>query len=229
MREHVRRLIGVAATTALVAATLVVAPARAQEPASATGSTTTLSASATVQRYGAAAAKRITLTARITATTEPLGTVTFSTPAGVLATRPVRDKVARLRLPRATAVDRYRVTATYSGSVEVLASTSSPVRVKVKAAKPLLTLAASSFVQHRGKKPVRITAELVRPKAPVTGKVVFRVNRTKHRIRVDDKSRAKLALPRMLPHGVHRVTARYGGDANVSASKLRKILVVVVG
>ncbi|QCB95326.1 ExeM/NucH family extracellular endonuclease [Cellulomonas shaoxiangyii] len=188
-------------------------------------STTTLTARPDSQVYGGLA-RRVVLTARVTADAPVTGDVEFVAGETVLGTAALRGGQARLTLPAGTPAGTYDVVARYAGTDAVAGSQSEPVTVTVEKARSSTTLDVVSSPFSFLPSPWVATVRLDTLRLPA-GTVELREG---DRVVAEADVVLGVAigtLPRDLGRGTHRLTAVFvpADAANVAGSTSRTVTV----
>ncbi|WP_197034863.1 Ig-like domain repeat protein [Herbaspirillum sp. RV1423] len=179
-----------------------------------------LSTSATSAAYGAA----ITLTANVSGTGSPSGTVTFKDGGTTLGTGVISGGAAILSVSTLT-VGPHSITAVYGGDANYAAATSSAVSVAMTQVTPGIAVTVSSASVSVGSA-VTISATLTGAASP-GGTVTFK-NGTATLGTASISGVTAILTTSSLTVGPHSITAVYGGDANNIAVTSGAVSVSVV-
>ncbi|WP_298459113.1 S8 family serine peptidase [uncultured Cellulomonas sp.] len=120
---------------------------------------------------------------------------------------------ARIALPTDLEVGAHRLTAVYLGSTDVAGSASTPLRLRVTAARPVVTMGTATWTVGRAGRPT-VTVTVAGPDGgpTPTGTVTVLVNlRRVGSVDLAEDGTAQFQLPRMSRSAL--VTAVYGGNA----------------
>lgn len=109
------------------------------------------------------------------------------------------------------------VTATYRGTQDVGASSSSPVVLRVTKASSKVGVKITPRKVTTGTR-ARVTVTVKAPGAHVRGKALVKVGSRSYVVTIDAKGRGSVKLPR-LSSGTKRVTVSYLGNAHVKSAK----------
>lgn len=170
---------------------------------------------------------RPTVTATVASDAGPVdaGTVTFSSGGTVLGTAPVSGGTASLRLAAYDAVGTRSVTAAYSGSRSVAASTGS-VTFDVVRATPTMTVGVQPSVIHKKTTRPRLDVALAATGQVVGGTVVVRQDGAVLGVEQLVGGRATVVLPPYKQKGTEKVTVQYLGS-DVAEPVSRKVTITV--
>ena len=185
---------------------------------------TTLSASRSgKQTYGAKAASRVVLTARVTAadgTPVPVGTASLFDGSTKVTSAAVVGGSATFRLDPATASGRHAFSVRYTVNDSYLASTSAISTVKIAKAKATTTLRFSkSKVTTRTKAKATITVAVKGEPNP-TGKLDVYVGGKKvksYPLSARKKGVVTVTLPKISTIGTKKIYVKYRGNTNIAA------------
>jgi len=211
--SHYLRLVGVvsgrAASTALVS---VAAPAPVAS-----------SVSLTVGAKKIKVGRKTPVTVRVSApgAWAPVsGTVTVKENGRVVATGAVgASGVVAVTLPAHKKKGTYALTAVYSGSAAVRASTSRAVSLKVRKAKPKVKVKAAKRAVSSGAK-VKLTVKVKAKGLNAKGKlVILDQGRRVAKVKVPKKGRKTVTVRLSAKAGKHKIVARYKGNARLAKAK----------
>jgi len=171
-----------------------------------------------------AVGKRLTVTAKVSApgAAGPVaGTVTVLEKGKKVASAPVSASgVVKIALPAHKKAGSYAVTAAFSGSAGIKASSSRPGSVTVTKAKPKVTVKAAKKKVRRHAK-VRLAVRVKVP-AGVSAKgkvVVYDKGRKVATVKVPKSGRKTVKVRISTKVGKHTITARYAGNADVAKAR----------
>lgn len=162
----------------------------------------------------------VILTATLTATGTPTGSVEFFDGTAALGLAPVNSDVATLNVGDQLGGGTHSITALYDGDTN-FASTTSPAYVEVVRIPTLTAITASSATALSGDNiafTINVSRDGVSTFTP-SGTVTIYADGLQLGTATLDSSGNALFNTGNIPTGAHQITASYGGDANFGASQ----------
>jgi hypothetical protein len=186
------------------------------------------------QTYGAKSSSRVVLSAAFTApdgSAVPVGAATFYDSGSAVASVPVVNGVAKLRLPATTAAGKHSYSVGYTANDAYNATRSAATKVTVRKAKAVTKLSFStSTVRSTARAKAKVTVKVAGITSP-TGTLVVYVNGKKlksYPLTAGKRGRITITLPSIDTVGTKKVYVKYRGNGNIAAdNSVKKNLRVV--
>jgi hypothetical protein len=186
------------------------------------------------QTYGAKSASRVVLKAAFTApdgSPIPVGAATFYDSGSAVASVPVVNGVAKLRLPATTAAGKHSYSVGYTANDLYNATRSAATKVTVAKAKAVTKLTfTKSTVRSSTKAKAKVVVKVSGISSP-TGTLVVYVNGKKlksYALTASKHGKLTITLPKITKLGKKSVYVKYRGNGNIAAdNSVKKHLRIV--